>query len=266
MTVEHKVEGLTGPEVELAWTALGLQDFPVVFGLLSHGRTMDEHAAAMDEARHSLTRRGLWHRGGPSDRLSRWLHALARPETELDVRGRGPGGRWRALVAQHRSTTVLVEQRDAEFTLTAVTPGSGPAAALATLEPARPGTGQLNAPSAVLASAVARSGSNVGAMARELGGLGATSKDATAMAQAFATAHGSAQIGAAVRRGERRVRADSVVAVLDTDGGRYLVTERKATDGVRWTTYAPAEPHRVHQQVEQLLGRLAGTAARRISR
>ena len=260
MVLEDRETRLTGAELELAWSALGHQDFPLVLELRSHGATMEEHAQLLDHARATLALRGLWRDGGPTVGLARSLAALATPDTELDVRGRGPGGRWRALVAGRGSTTVLAVQREGTLTLTPVSAGSMPAAVLSTLPDARPGTGQLNAVSSELHRSVERAGNDPRQLVEALRSLGTPDADARALAAAFPTAHGSAQIGAAARIGGHRRRSSRVVALLDTDLGRYVVTERESPDRVRWTTYAPATPVRVHQLVAELHSR-ASTGA-----
>lgn len=257
MVVEDRETTLTGVELELAWLALGHQDFPLVLELVSQGRTMDERAQLLEAARATLTGRGLLRDGAPTPGLARSLAVLANPDTELDVRGRGQAGRWRAMVAGRRDTTVLAVQRDGRHTLTSVSAGSMPAAALSTLPDAQPGTGQLNAASSDLHEAVARAGNDPRRLFEELRALGTPDQDARALAEAIPSAHGSAQVGAAARVGGHRRRAPRVVALLDTDLGRYVVTERQAQDRTRWTTYAPATPARLHQLVGELLARVS---------
>lgn len=243
---------LTGPELELAWSALGHQDLPLVLELRSHGETVGEHARLLELARESLAHRGLWSDGGPSSGLARCLAPLVTPDIEVDVRGRGPSGRWRALVAGRDGVTVLAVQRNGALALTPVSGGSMPAAALSTLPDAVPGTGQLNAISSELHQSVARAGNDARRLFEALRALDTPEADARALAAAIPTAHGSAQIGAAVRIDGHRRRAPRVVALLDTDLGRYVVTESLSQDRIRWTTYAPATPVRVHQLVAEM--------------
>jgi len=253
MVLEERECSLTGPEFELAWTALGLQEYPLVLELTSHGETFDEHATLLEHARAGLSERGMWAAHGPTRRLTRLLKLLASPDSELDVRGRGPHGRWRALFASDHRCTVLAVHRNGVHTLTPVTAGSAVAAALSTLPAAPVGKGQLNAPSTALQQAVGRAGNTPRALVAELRGLGASAPDATALAEAIPTANGSAQIGAAARVAGHRRRAPRVVGVLHTEHGSYVVTERRAHDGAAWTTYAPATPQRMHQVVQELL-------------
>lgn len=243
---------LTGPELELAWSALGHQDLPLVLELRSHGATVGENARLLELARGSLALRGLWHDGVPSSGLARSLAPLVAPDVEVDVRGRGPSGRWRALVATRNGATVLAVQRDGALALTSVSGGSMPAAALSTLPDALPGTGQLNAISSELHQSVARAGNDSRRLFEALLALDTPEADARALAAAIPTAHGSAQIGAAARIDGHRRRAPRVVALLDTELGRYVVTENLSQDRVRWTTYAPATPLRVHQSVAEM--------------
>lgn len=258
MVVEERDVQLTGPELELAWTALQLQDYPVVLELLSHGATRSERDELLGSARCALGERGLWDSDGPVPLLARYLRTLAAPDTEVDVRGRGPAGRWRGLVAGGPAATVLVVQRDGLHTLTPVSAGSMAAAVLSTLPDASPATGQLNAPSAELHRAFTTAGNDEAALGAALRDLGASATDASALARALPTAHGSAQIGAAARSHGPRRRAPRVVALLDTDVGRYLVVEKRSRDRQPWTTYVPANPARVHAAVQELLATVAG--------
>ncbi|MEO6880726.1 MAG: ESX secretion-associated protein EspG [Mycobacteriaceae bacterium] len=258
MVVEERDVQLSGPELELAWRSLRLQDYPVVLELLSHGATRSERDELLGAARRALRERGLWDDHGPEPLLARYLQTLAVPDTEVDVRGRGPAGRWRGLVAGGPAATVLVVQRDGLHTLTPVSAGSMAAAVLSTLPDADPAAGQLNAPSAELHRAFTTVGSDERALGAVLRELGASAADAGALARALPTARGSAQIGAAARSHGPRRRAPRVVALLDTDVGRYLVIETRSRDRQPWTTYVPATPVRVHAAVQELLATVTG--------
>lgn len=260
MIVEERDVELSGPELELAWSALQLQDYPVVLELLSHGATRSEREGLLEAARTALRERGLWGDRGPSPLLARYLRTMASPDTEVDVRGRGPGGHWRGLAVGSREATVLVVQRDGLHALTPVSAGSMAAAVLSTMPELAPAPGQLNAPSAELNRAFTGGGNDEQALGAALRELGASPTDARALANALPTAHGSAQIGAAARSHGPRKRAPRVVALLDTDEGRYLVVEKRSRDRQSWTTYVPATPARVHAAVQELLATVTGSS------
>lgn len=258
MVVEERDVELTGPELELAWTALQLQDYPVVLELLSNGATRSERERLLETARSALRGRGLWNDHGPSSLLARYLRTLAHPDTEVDVRGRGRAGRWRGLAVSSRDATVLVVQRGGRHTLTPVSAGSMATAVLSTMPALSPAPGQLNAPSAELHRVIAAAGDDERVLGPVLRELGVVATDASPLARALTTAHGSAQIGAAARSNGPRRRAPRVVALLDTDEGRYLVVEKRSRDQQAWTTYVPATPARVHAAVQELLATVAG--------
>lgn len=256
MVVEAASLTISSAALEVAWPWTGAAELPAVFPLLSHGATIVERDRVLDAARAELTLAGVWTDGHPAGRLATWLQAMARTDLELDLRARNAAGRCRAQVVRTPVGAVLIVLRDGEFTFTPVSEGSMVASIMSPLDEAPPAAGQLNAPSAELNRLWTANPSGRDLVAR-LRSLGARPADAAALAENLPSATGSAQIGAAVREHGRRRRARRVIALLDTDGGRYLVTERRAQDGTSWTTYAPALPVVVQRQVAELL---AGTA------
>lgn len=244
---------------DLLWERLSLGAFPVVFQLRSHGDTFQERHAMLDVARNQLQADGLLNGPEVHPRLERWLHVLAHPAAELDVRWRDGSSQLRAVVVQDGDTTVRVVRRGDELIFTPVTPGSMPSAVvdvLPAIAGARSGS-QISAPTAQLAAAYTAAAISVEAGTAALLELGASRQDAVPVAAALFGIDAVAQIGAAVTKQGRRSRHPSVVAVLDTAQGRYLSTERAASDHSLWSTIRPATASNVVWAASELLDEAA---------
>lgn len=125
--------------------------------------------------------------------LASWLRTLARPDVEVDVRARSGSGRYPALCASTRRSTVMAVRSDAVITMTPVSPGSIAAAAVGTLGVNPAGAAaQLTAPTAALdlVYAQVQAGSPHGV--RSLRELGATPEGAAVLARALGAATGLA--------------------------------------------------------------------------
>jgi len=115
---------------DLLWERLALGAFPLVLQLRSHGDTFTERHALLDGARRRLQQDGLLDGTDVHPRLAHWLQVLAQPEDEVDVRWRDGATELRATVVRQGDSTVRVVRRVEELTLTPVTPGSMPSAAV----------------------------------------------------------------------------------------------------------------------------------------
>ncbi|WP_164860534.1 ESX secretion-associated protein EspG [Rhodococcus sp. X156] len=261
MAVVGQPCSLSTLELDLLWERLALGAFPLVLQLRPHGDTFAERHALLDGARAQLQDRGLVHGTHVEPRLEGWLHALARPDEELDVRWRDGEKEVRALVVRQDECTVRAVRRDDEVVLTPITPGSMVAAAVEVLPTvAAAATGQVSGPTDQLSAAYETSARSADAGVQAMLALGAAHADATAVAAALAKAVGVAQLGAACTTRGRRWRHPSVVAVLDTEVGRYTSTERAAPDHRMWSTIRPASPAHLVRATAALLGEAQAVA------
>lgn len=248
---------------DLLWERLALGAFPVVLQLRSHGDTFEQRNVVLDATREQLQARGLLDGTSVDSRLERWLHVLAHPEDEVDLRWRDGSVELRATVVRQGEVTVRAVRRANEVTFTPVTPGSMPSAVVDLLpECGAARTGQVSAPTHELSAAYTVAESSVPAGTSALLGLGAPREEAVALATALVSTESVAQIGAATTLRGRRFRHPSVVAVLDTAHGRYVSTERAAPDRRMWSTVRPATEPSVVRAVTELLAETRAEAAR----
>jgi len=248
---------------DLLWERLALGAFPLVLQLRSHGDTFTERHALLDGARRRLQQDGLLDGTDVHPRLAHWLQVLAQPEGEVDVRWRDGATELRATVVRQGDSTVRVVRRVEELTLTPVTPGSMPSAAVDVLPdvPAATERGQTSAPTAQLSAAYTAAATSVQGGTTALLALGANRADAAALATALLSTDAVSQIGAATTLNGRWVRHPSVVAVLDTGHGRYVSSERAAPDHRLWSTVRPATEAQLVRAVTELLADVRADAA-----
>lgn len=248
---------------DLLWERLALGAFPLVLQLRSHGDTFTERHALLDGARRRLQQDGLLDGTDVHPRLAHWLQVLAQPEDEVDVRWRDGATELRATVVRQGDSTVRVVRRVEELTLTPVTPGSMPSAAVDVLPdvPAATEGGQTSAPTAQLSAAYTAAATSVQGGTAALLALGVNRADAAALATALLSTDAVSQIGAATTLNGRRVRHPSVVAVLDTGHGRYVSSERAAPDHRLWSTVRPATKAQLVRAATELLADVRAEAA-----
>jgi len=249
---------------DLLWERLALGAFPVLLQLRPHGDTFEDRHRMLDAAREELRAEGLLDGTEVHPGLARWLQVLARPDEELDLRWRDGTTELRATAVRQGDRTVRVVRRGDELTFTPVTPGSMPAAVVDVLpEVSAAGGGQISGPTEQLSAAYTAAATSVEGGTTALSALGAPRTDAIEVATALASTDAVAQLGAAATVQGRRFRHPTVVAVLDTERGRYISTERAALDHSLWSTMRPATATNVVRAATELLADTATEAAAR---
>lgn len=237
---------------DLLWTRCGFEEFPLVLQLVSHGRTFPERDQLLLAERPALQRVDAMRGATVHPDLVTALGICARPDSEVDLRGRAGRRRWRVLGAAdaHRGV-VLVREAD-RVRVSLLDPRELTARVVATLPEARSGrAAQLNAPTAALTEVMSRGG-GARDVAAGLQALRCTARDAPVLAEALTTVTGSADLGVAWRVRGRRVRHPEVVTVLDTSLGRYVCRIEERSGAQRYTTVLPATPGSVVRAVHGL--------------
>jgi len=251
--VRHVV---TAVEFDILWERLGLGPTPVVLRLPSPGRAEAERREVRAAGWQTLRERGLAGPAGPDPELVRVLRLLARPAEQLELRG--TWGRAVAAVAAGRPDDgMLAVRQDATVTLESC--GALPAALLGALPTAPPGPGRASTvPTSVLTAALGAGepGLRAALIARDV-----SPGEAGLLARMLAGGGGRAQIVAlATDASGIPRRSGEVVGVIDSPGGRYLMTRTVGDDGVEWTTVAPTDQRGLRHRVVRLLAAAARDA------
>lgn len=231
---------LTAVEFDALWEQLGLGPSPVALRLRSPGSAPAQRRALVAAGWPALRDRGLAGPTGPEPELARLMRLLAGPAAQLELRATW-GHSVRAIAAGGPGAGVLAVRQDATVTLGGC--GSLPAGLLSVLPHAGPGSGRAcTVPTAALTAA-------------------ALTTQTAPVARLLDAVTGRAQLVALAtdRCGVAR-RAGGVVGVLDTAGGRYLLTRSVRADGVEWITVAPADPGRLLLRVARLLDEATSAA------
>lgn len=239
---------------DLLWTRCGLDGFPVVLQLASHGRTRAERDQLFVAERSALHASGAVRGSTVHPQLEAALRTVARPVETVDLCGRSGRRRWRVLAAADRERGVVVVREEQRVVLSTVAADHLAAQVVATLPDVLPGApAQLNAPSERLTSVLAAVRHPCDAVPG-LRELGCVSRDAQVLAEAFTSVVGTATVGVARGHGTERQRHRRVVTVLDTGRGRYLSTESATRDGRAYTTVRAATAAEVLLAVDELRG------------
>lgn len=238
---------------DMLWTLGGLGEFPLVLQLASQGATFAERDELMRAELPALQRTGAVRDGMVDQRLQAVLLTLARPNTEVDLRGLCRDRIWRVLGAvQGEQGALLSKERD-RIRLQSL-PGEHVVLGLVgTLGELRPGPpAQLNLGGATLETALQRADGNELALVGELAGAGVDHSSAQELANVLTANRGRAAIGTAQRVKGHRRRNPHVVVVLDGDRGRYVSITTGLPDGRTFVTIRPARDRDVVGAVQTL--------------
>jgi hypothetical protein len=219
---------LTTVGFDVLWERLGLGRTPLVLQLPSPGRTVAE--------REQICTRAAADPALADPRLAGRFRVLADPDRRYELRAWW-GRSVRALAAGRGDDGVLAV-RDGERV---VVRGDDDVlgSLLAQLPPGRPGSGRA----ATVPSADLRAAGTGPDLRRGLIDRGVDPAEAGLLARMLGGVRGQAQITAGT---------DRHLTVLDTGGGRYLVTFTTGADGVGWTTVAPTDVRRIRHRTLQL--------------
>lgn len=251
---------LTASTFEVAWERAGLGDQPIAVYVPPKGFEEWERAEVVRTAWAELERLGLVEYGRLGDEFAGMLAVLAGARREVDARlaldrvGE-PGGQVRGLAGATGDEGVLAVLKDDKLSLSWIF-GSGLAREIVDLLPEHPaGQGtSVSLPKAQIQVAAERAGSSLYGFADELVELGIPGEPARHMVRMIEGTFRRGQFGAAVRdRDGRRHPAQRAVAFHDTKAGRYLMVNRRTSDGQVWTTITPATSTLLAEHVQSLL-------------
>jgi hypothetical protein len=245
---------------EVAWEHARLGDMPIVVYVPPRGFEEWERNEVVRSAWEELERLGLARYGELTGEFTDMLSVLAHARREVDARlaldrPGTPGGEVRGLAAATGDEGVLAVLKDDKLTLRWIY-GSGLAREIVDLLPEhQAGSGtSVSLPRTQIDLAAQRAGSSLYGFADELTELGIPGDQARNMVRMIEGTFRRGQFGAAIRDREgRRHPAQRAVACHDTKTGRYLMVDRRTSDGQVWTTVTPATPALLAEHVQSLL-------------
>ncbi len=238
---------------DMLWTLGGLGAFPLVLQLKSQGATFAERDEIMRSELPALQRTGAVRDGVVDGPLQAAMLALARPDTEVDLRGLSRDRVWRALGALQADRGVLVVKERDRIRLQSVPSEQLVPELVSTLGELRPGPpAQLNVDGAMLQAALQRAGGDETALVGELARVGVEHSSAQELANVLTANRGRAAIGTAHRMTGHRKRNPHVVVVLDGERGRYVSITTGLADGRQFVTIRPARSRDVIDAVQKL--------------
>lgn len=243
---------------------LNLEQVPLVLRVPSPGRTHRDRAELVDAAWRQLAARDLGDRRDLDPRLSRWLHLLIKPTSEVDGRcwfDRSLRLFGAAGSPEHADDDAVLVVKDGDELTFRPAPVSGLAREAVSVLPAwTAGPGRsVTVRSADLDAAAAATGGRAEVLEHQLRRHGVRSDDAEALAAMIREAGARGQFGAAARdRIGRRVRGNRVVAFFDTPHGRYAQLRRNSPSGEAWSTIAPADSRRMIAHLDELRAEVPG--------
>lgn len=232
---------------------------PAVLGLRPRHATVDVRDAALSQAVHTLTERGVIVDGAVEPETVTVLHALQRPDRELVMRLVTPAGIGRISVARRGPLCVMgrrvggqldvavlglnITLSDVAATLLAAMPSAQPAA----VDP-------VGAPLSDMTDALSESHDPV-ALADRIRALGAPQRAAVLLGAALGSRQAFAEIVySALIEGEDLIaRVPAAVAVLYTARGRVIAVPSTSPSGRLWTTLKPGSDQVFGQAVDQLV-------------
>lgn len=263
MAVQAGSVTLSASAWQVAWERAQLGDLPIVLYVPFEGFLESERAAVVDRALSELARLGLARQGALTDEFTRMLTVLARARREVNLRmwtGKGgtPGSELRGMAAASGDSGVLASMVDGQLTLRPIY-GSGLAREIVGLLPEhRTGPGRsVSVAREVLDPAAAAAGSSLYRLADHLISRGVPGDQARTLPRMIDGTFRRGQLGAAVSdRDGRRTPARTTLAFHDTEGGRYLMEDRRTADGKVWTTVTPASAAMLAEHLQGILDRL----------
>ncbi|MGV9799935.1 ESX secretion-associated protein EspG [Mycobacterium sp. NPDC003449] len=231
---------------------------PAVLGLRPRHATLDAGDAALSQAVHTLTRRGVIVDGVVEPELVTVLHALQRPDREFVMRLVTPAGIGRTSVLRRGPLCVTArrigERLDvrvlglniALFDVAAVLLGDMPAAQPAAIEP-------VGAPLSDMTDALSESHDPL-VLADRIRAVGVPQRAAVLLGAALGSRQAFAEIvySALVDGEDRIVRVPAAVAVLYTARGRVIAVPSISPAGQLWSTLKPGSDQVFGQSMSQL--------------
>lgn len=251
---------LSAATYEVAWEHAQLGEMPLVVYVPPSGFEEWERDEVVRTAWQELERSGQARHGELTAEFTGMLTVLARARREVNARlaldkPSKPGAEIRAIAAATGDSGVLAVLKDDKVSFRWIF-GSGLAREIVDLLPEHPaGTGtSVSLPRAQIDVAAKRAGSSLYGFADDLVELGIAGEHARHLVRMIDGTFRRGQFGAAVRDREgRRHRAKHAVAFHDTKSGRYLMVDRRTSDGQLWTTITPATAASLAEHVQALL-------------
>jgi hypothetical protein len=232
---------LSLPALDVLWEDLQLGAIPFPLDVASHGDTTDERARISAAVYKQLDGRGLTESGRPGPWLSSALGLLAAPAVSIDLvllRDMADELPLRALVAARGTSAVLAVQGALTVSLREVRDTAVVSSIVDLLPSNKSGPGQSVAlPSAMLTGKSLARTTELryvqGVMERPVAAAGS--------------------IGVGIRDPHGKLQRLPGLGFVDTDQGRYAATTHRTPDGDDWTTFSPADNHRItHWLTESL--------------
>lgn len=251
--------------MDLLWEQLRLGTPVRIFEIPSVGTTMRDRERLRTVVFDDLAARGLANRGRLSAEVEEALFALGRFQTAIDVVGLlDDEERLLARSATDGRVGVLARLRDQSVVFDTFRPEGMLPEAVRLIGEQKPGPGRSVTypepdPEAERRAALARRRDDGGGGFRgvfepvrpQQSGYELERRAAQAMWEKPRKRIGMFTVFARDRYG--REVMTPVLSWFDTDDGRYLGHSRPGPDGLRWTTYSPADTRRIGQQLAGML-------------
>ncbi|OBI05537.1 hypothetical protein A5714_24395 [Mycobacterium sp. E2462] len=251
---------LTGDELHVVASRVGMHEFPTVLAVRSPHATVDQRNAARDRAARKLASRKLIDGGSVHPELVTVLQALQWPDRELAMRLVTPDGIARVSVTRRGALCVLA-RRIADETLLRIIGYHNDvrdvvSAVVAELPKAKPADIEpVAAPLQEVAESLSGTHDAV-----ELGdrarALGAEPRAAMLLGAALGSRQAFAEIVYyTLTDAEGRIsRAPAAVALFYTSRGRVVAAPSGSPSGDAWVTLKAGSDHAVAQAIFQLIG------------
>jgi hypothetical protein len=273
MSVEPNAVELT---VDHAWfiaETIGAGSFPWVLAITTPYRDAAQRNAFFERQQAELTRMGLVSGDGSkaltvNPAVADWIRVVCFPDRWLDLRYIGPGAATgagellRGVVAQRAGTTgkTVVALRNAQLITFTAMDIDDPRAlvpvlgvGLAQRPPAR--FEEFSMPTRVGARADERLRSGA-PLAEVLDYLGIPESARPVVESVFSGPRSYVEIVAGCHRDGQHATTEVGMSIVDTTGGRVLVSPSRAFDGEWVSTFSPGTPFAIAVAIEQLTARL----------
>jgi EspG family len=265
MNVEPNAVELT---VDHAWfiaETIGAGTFPWVLAITTPYRDATQRAAFLQRQKAELIELGLVSESGAvNPSVAAWIKAVCFPDRWLDLRYLGPaeGELLRGIVAQRFGITskTVVALRSAQLITFTAMDIDDPRAlvpvlgvGLAQRPPAQ--FDEFAMPTRVGARADERLRSGA-PLAEVLDYLGIPKSARSVVESVFAGPRSYVEIVAGCHRDGRHTSTEVGVSIVDTTGGRVLVSPSRAFDDEWVSTFRPGTPFAIALAVEQLVSSL----------
>ncbi|WP_166908382.1 ESX secretion-associated protein EspG [Mycobacterium sp. DL440] len=240
---------------------LGAGAYPWVLAITPPYSEPAQQPGFAAEQAAELTRMGVLDAGGGvNPRVAQWVRLACRPTQWLDLRFvSGPGDLLRGIVARRDGRTVVVLRNAQLVTFTEMDithpHGLGPVltAGLSQRRPARFDEFALPAAAGARADEQIRNGSP---LTEVLGFLGVPASARPIVEAVFDGRRTYVEIVAGEHRDGHRVTTQVGVSIIDTPGGRILVSPSKAFDGEWISTFTAGTADAIAMAIERLTASL----------